>query len=265
MIALVGLVLRLVDAGARINDDEGYSWLVASAPSAGAFLSRLARFENTPPLFYLLLTPLPLSSEVWLRLLSELTAGPNGDGSGATGETDVMCYDEAGRLTQVNQSLSPNVNGESGFDTDQTYDANGNVTSRSVNGNLGQTACPPAGDTQSPPSYSGGQQTTFVYNNLDEEKSMSVQSTSGVSPAQPSRTYTTTNHCAIRGRPARNRAHRRHRADRRAIPTRDRFSCPPRTGAAPHGLASSSSSPTPARARVRKESLLVFSSRRLTR
>lgn len=197
MIALVGLVLRLVDAGARINDDEGYSWLVASAPSAGAFLSRLARFENTPPLFYLLLTPLPLSSEVWLRLLSELTAGPNGDGSGATGETDVMCYDEAGRLTQVNQSLSPNVNGESGFDTDQTYDANGNVTSRSVNGNLGQTACPPAGDTQSPPSYSGGQQTTFVYNNLDEEKSMSVQSTSGVSPAQPSRTYTTTNHCTV--------------------------------------------------------------------
>jgi 4-amino-4-deoxy-L-arabinose transferase-like glycosyltransferase len=70
IIVLAGLALRLVDAGSRINTDEGYSWLVASAPSAGAFLNRLARFENTPPLFYLLLVPLPLDSEFWLRLPS---------------------------------------------------------------------------------------------------------------------------------------------------------------------------------------------------
>lgn len=69
-VVLVGLVLRLVDAGARINEDEGYSWLVATAPTPGAFLTRLARFENTPPLFYLLLASLPLTSEVWLRLPS---------------------------------------------------------------------------------------------------------------------------------------------------------------------------------------------------
>jgi uncharacterized membrane protein len=69
-IVLAGLALRLVDAGSRINTDEGYSWLVASAPSAGSFLSRLARFENTPPLFYLLLVPLPLHSEFWLRVPS---------------------------------------------------------------------------------------------------------------------------------------------------------------------------------------------------
>ncbi|HEY2161366.1 MAG TPA: glycosyltransferase family 39 protein [Solirubrobacteraceae bacterium] len=70
LVVLVGVVLRLIDAGARINEDEGYTWLVATAPSAGAFLTRLAHLENTPPLFYLLLSVLPLSGEVWLRLPS---------------------------------------------------------------------------------------------------------------------------------------------------------------------------------------------------
>jgi hypothetical protein len=41
---------------------------VGSAPSASVFLDRLAGYENTPPLFYLLLTPLPLDDEVWIRL-----------------------------------------------------------------------------------------------------------------------------------------------------------------------------------------------------
>jgi hypothetical protein len=72
-VALAGIVLlaaavRLAGAGDRLSADEGYSWLVASAPDAGAFLGRLAAYENTPPLFYLLLTPLPLDDEVWLRL-----------------------------------------------------------------------------------------------------------------------------------------------------------------------------------------------------
>ena len=69
-IALLGLALRLVDAGTRLSHDEGYSWLVATSPNAGTFLTRLAHFENTPPLFYLLLVPLPLDSEFWLRLPS---------------------------------------------------------------------------------------------------------------------------------------------------------------------------------------------------
>lgn len=72
LVVLGALALRLIDAGARLNHDEGYSWLVASAPDAGAFLSRLARFENTPPLFYALLAPLPLDHELWLRLPSIL-------------------------------------------------------------------------------------------------------------------------------------------------------------------------------------------------
>jgi 4-amino-4-deoxy-L-arabinose transferase-like glycosyltransferase len=72
-IVLLALGCRLAGVGDRLSADEGYSWLVASAPDAGAFLARLARFENTPPLFYLLLSPLPLhDDEVWLRLPSLL-------------------------------------------------------------------------------------------------------------------------------------------------------------------------------------------------
>lgn len=67
-IVLVALACRLAGAGDRLSADEGYSWLVASAPDPGAFLDLLARYENTPPLFYLLLSPLPHSDEVWLRL-----------------------------------------------------------------------------------------------------------------------------------------------------------------------------------------------------
>jgi len=74
-LALVGvvalaLVVRLAGAGDRLTADEGYSWLVGSAPDVGSFLNRLAAFENTPPLFYALLTPLPLDDEVWIRLPS---------------------------------------------------------------------------------------------------------------------------------------------------------------------------------------------------
>lgn len=72
-IVLVGLACRLAGAGDRLSADEGYSWLVASAPRPGLFLDLLARYENTPPLFYLLLSPLPLhGDEVWLRLPSIL-------------------------------------------------------------------------------------------------------------------------------------------------------------------------------------------------
>jgi len=70
IIVLLALVVRLAGMGDRLSEDEGFSWLVASAPDAHAFLDRLAAYENTPPLFYLLLTPLPLDDEHWLRLPS---------------------------------------------------------------------------------------------------------------------------------------------------------------------------------------------------
>ena len=69
-IVLLALVVRLAGIGDRVAEDEGFSWLVASAPDAATFLERLAAYENTPPLFYLLLTPLPLDDEHWLRLPS---------------------------------------------------------------------------------------------------------------------------------------------------------------------------------------------------
>jgi uncharacterized membrane protein len=78
-IVLLGVVVRAVGAGVNLSGDEAYSWLVGSAGSPGQFLDRLARFENTPPLFYLLLTPVPLDDEVWVRwpsLLAGVAAVP---------------------------------------------------------------------------------------------------------------------------------------------------------------------------------------------
>ncbi|MGI8428126.1 MAG: glycosyltransferase family 39 protein [Solirubrobacteraceae bacterium] len=77
--ALVGvvalaIVVRLAGIDHRLTPDEGYTWLVASASSAGSFLHRLAVYENTPPLYYLLLAPLALNDEPWIRLPS-LIAG----------------------------------------------------------------------------------------------------------------------------------------------------------------------------------------------
>src|SRR3954469_10873135 len=73
-IVLVAAGCRAAGAGDRLSADEGYSWLVASAHGSHAFLALLARYENPPPLFYLLLSPLPHGDEVWLRLPS-LVAG----------------------------------------------------------------------------------------------------------------------------------------------------------------------------------------------
>src|SRR4051795_6881844 len=67
-IVLVAVACRAAGAGDRLSADEGYSWLLASGAEPGGFLHLLARYENTPPLFYLLLAPLPDSDEVWLRL-----------------------------------------------------------------------------------------------------------------------------------------------------------------------------------------------------
>lgn len=67
-ILVVAAILRAEGIGAHLSDAEGYSYLVGSAPTASAFLRRLAAYENTPPLFYLLLTPLPLGHTAWLRM-----------------------------------------------------------------------------------------------------------------------------------------------------------------------------------------------------
>ena len=68
LIVLLAAACRAAGAGDRLGADEGYTWLVAGAPGIDAFLDRLALYENTPPLYYLLAAPLPESDEVWLRL-----------------------------------------------------------------------------------------------------------------------------------------------------------------------------------------------------
>jgi hypothetical protein len=73
-ILALAVVVRLAGLGDRLSDAEGYSWLVASAPSVDAFFDRLAAYENTPPLFYALLAPLPHGDEAWLRLPALLPA-----------------------------------------------------------------------------------------------------------------------------------------------------------------------------------------------
>ena len=67
-IVVLALVVRLAGLGDRLSADEGYTWLVGSAGSWSVLLDRLAAYENTPPLYYLLLTPLPLGDEAWLRM-----------------------------------------------------------------------------------------------------------------------------------------------------------------------------------------------------
>jgi uncharacterized membrane protein len=67
-IVLLAIAVRLAAISSRVHVDDAYSWLVASQPSAHAFLHQLAASENTPPLFYLLLTALPIDHVVWLRL-----------------------------------------------------------------------------------------------------------------------------------------------------------------------------------------------------
>ena len=71
-ILVAALVLRLIAIGDTLSNDEGYTWLVASAHGPGAFLDRLSAYENTPPLYYLLTWPLPDDGVAWLRIVSVL-------------------------------------------------------------------------------------------------------------------------------------------------------------------------------------------------
>jgi uncharacterized membrane protein len=67
-IFLLALAVRAAGMGSRLSIDDAYSWFAASSPSAHVFLDRLANYENTPPLIYLVLMVLPGSSPAWLRL-----------------------------------------------------------------------------------------------------------------------------------------------------------------------------------------------------
>ena len=67
-IVLLALVVRLLAIDSRLHVDDAYTWLVARQPTPSAFLRQLAATENTPPLWYLLLTPLPIDHVFWLRL-----------------------------------------------------------------------------------------------------------------------------------------------------------------------------------------------------
>jgi uncharacterized membrane protein len=68
-VVVLAIVLRFVGIGARLAIDDAYSYLVAAA-GPHHFLAQLAATENTPPLFYMLLGPLPLEHEAWLKLPS---------------------------------------------------------------------------------------------------------------------------------------------------------------------------------------------------
>src|SRR4051812_41013078 len=72
VLLLGALALRLVAIGDPLSHDEGYTWLVASAHSPGTFLERLAAYENTPPLYYLVTWPLPDAGVAWIRIVSVL-------------------------------------------------------------------------------------------------------------------------------------------------------------------------------------------------
>jgi hypothetical protein len=67
-ILVLAVGLRLVAIGQHWGTDDGYSWLVASSPSAHVFLARLAAYENTPPLSYLVLSLMPTGHSAWILL-----------------------------------------------------------------------------------------------------------------------------------------------------------------------------------------------------
>ena len=70
-IVLLAVIVRLAGIGDRLSEDEGFSWLVASAPDAG-HLPRPPRGlrEHAAALLRCCSTPLPLDDEHWLRLPS---------------------------------------------------------------------------------------------------------------------------------------------------------------------------------------------------
>ena len=73
VLILGALAVRLVAVGDTLSNDEGYTWLVASAGGPHAFFDRLGAYENTPPLYYLLTWPFPDDGVAWLRIVAVLS------------------------------------------------------------------------------------------------------------------------------------------------------------------------------------------------
>jgi uncharacterized membrane protein len=65
-VVVLAIALRFVAIGQHWGTDDGYSWLVASSPGAHTFLARLAAYENTPPLSYLVLSLMPTGHSAWI-------------------------------------------------------------------------------------------------------------------------------------------------------------------------------------------------------
>lgn len=67
-VVVLAAALRLIAIGQHWGTDDGYSWLVASSPNAHVFLARLAAYENTPPLSYLVLALMPTGHSAFILL-----------------------------------------------------------------------------------------------------------------------------------------------------------------------------------------------------
>jgi hypothetical protein len=65
-ILVLAAALRFVAIGQHWGSDDGYSYLVASSPNVHVFLARLAAYENTPPLFYMIASLMPTSHSAWM-------------------------------------------------------------------------------------------------------------------------------------------------------------------------------------------------------
>jgi uncharacterized membrane protein len=65
-IFVLAAALRFVAIGQHWGSDDGYSYLVASSPNVHVFLARLAAYENTPPLFYMILALMPTTHSAWM-------------------------------------------------------------------------------------------------------------------------------------------------------------------------------------------------------
>jgi hypothetical protein len=65
-IFVVAAALRFVAIGQHWGTDDGYSYLVATSPGAHVFLARLAAYENTPPLSYLVLALMPTGHSAYM-------------------------------------------------------------------------------------------------------------------------------------------------------------------------------------------------------
>ncbi|HWF71922.1 MAG TPA: glycosyltransferase family 39 protein [Solirubrobacteraceae bacterium] len=65
-IVVLAVAVRFAAIGQHWGTDDGYSYLVATSPNVHVFLARLAAYENTPPLSYLVLAVMPTGHSAWM-------------------------------------------------------------------------------------------------------------------------------------------------------------------------------------------------------